>query len=722
MSILRFGVFEVDPDARELRKRGVRVKLQDQPFRVLLALLEKPGEIVTREELKDRLWAQDEFVEFDKSLNTAVQKIRQALGDSAGSPRFLETVPRVGYRFVAAVSDQDAASPSTPERASHKSSYALALAAFAALALAALLWRPWNTAGPPAPPEVLRLTESAGLAFQPAISPDGAFLAYAANDSGNLDIWVKRIPDGAPLRITTHEDDDTQPTFSPDGKTIAFRSERDGGGIYAAPALGGAEPRLLAAEGRRPRYSPDGRRIAYWVGAPHAAVLGNSELYVVNPDGSDRRFLGNGRAPVWSPDGQYLLSSANAKWYIVDPETSERKLVEASETLEAHGLRGNDSILTSPFVADAWLPDGVVFCAYSGEASAVWRAPFSAERGLEGPPERITFGVGRVMTSAASQTGDFVYANTRRNLDIYKLPLDANTGTVAGEPVSIVASARVEWPSSASSDGKLMLYNVARDGGSDLWLYNLSTGTRREVRVNAERISGGRLSPDSTEAAYRVEGERAVYRIPLAGGAPAQVCAGCGYPMDWVPDGSGIAIYGKNGIELLPFDGTQPRGFLVDDQGRITTDAQFSPDGRWVAFHRINVYGEQRQVFVAPYRPEVTLGPADWIEITPEGRNDFRPQWSPDGRSIYFGSEHDGNWCIFAQRVDPDSKQPLGDPLPIYHSHDRRTNLRNTANPGRAALTLVEDGIFFSLAEITGNIWMNVGESRGRLERSRRAE
>jgi DNA-binding winged helix-turn-helix (wHTH) protein len=90
---LRFGVFEVDLGARELRKRGVRMKLQDQPFRVLEALLENPGDVVTREQLKERLWAQDEFVEFDKSLNTAVQKIRLALSESAESPRFLETVP-----------------------------------------------------------------------------------------------------------------------------------------------------------------------------------------------------------------------------------------------------------------------------------------------------------------------------------------------------------------------------------------------------------------------------------------------------------------------------------------------------------------------------------------------------------------------------------------------------------------------------------------------------
>ena len=97
--------------ARELRKRGVRVKLQEQPFRVLEALIERPGEIVTREQLKERLWAQDEFVEFDKSLNTAVQKIRQVLDDSARSPRFLETIPKTGYRFIAPITQPGQAPP-----------------------------------------------------------------------------------------------------------------------------------------------------------------------------------------------------------------------------------------------------------------------------------------------------------------------------------------------------------------------------------------------------------------------------------------------------------------------------------------------------------------------------------------------------------------------------------------------------------------------------------
>jgi DNA-binding winged helix-turn-helix (wHTH) protein len=105
--VFRFGVFEVDPREGELRKSGLRIKLQDQPLQLLVMLLERPGEIVTREELQRRLWATDTFVDFDHSLNSAIKKLREALGDRSENPRFIETLHRRGYRFVAPVETQN---------------------------------------------------------------------------------------------------------------------------------------------------------------------------------------------------------------------------------------------------------------------------------------------------------------------------------------------------------------------------------------------------------------------------------------------------------------------------------------------------------------------------------------------------------------------------------------------------------------------------------------
>jgi len=114
---LRFGVFELDLRAGELRKHGLRVRLQEQPFQVLAMLLEHPGEVVTREEVQKTLWPADTFVDFDHGLNKAINKIREALGDSAQSPRFVETVSRRGYRFLAEVNVADAAPVRTSELA-----------------------------------------------------------------------------------------------------------------------------------------------------------------------------------------------------------------------------------------------------------------------------------------------------------------------------------------------------------------------------------------------------------------------------------------------------------------------------------------------------------------------------------------------------------------------------------------------------------------------------
>src|ERR1700746_1676815 len=114
---LQFGVFELDLRAGELRKHGMRVRLQEQPFQVLAMLLEHYGEVVTREELQKRLWLADTFVDFDHGLNKAISKIREALGDSAESPRFVGTVARRGYRFLAEVKPADSAAVRSPELA-----------------------------------------------------------------------------------------------------------------------------------------------------------------------------------------------------------------------------------------------------------------------------------------------------------------------------------------------------------------------------------------------------------------------------------------------------------------------------------------------------------------------------------------------------------------------------------------------------------------------------
>src|ERR1700722_12857393 len=184
---LQFGVYELDRDAMELRKHGVTIRLQEQPLRVLATLLERPGEIVTREELQERIWGKDTFVDFEQSLNKAVNRLREALNDEAGQPKYVETVPRRGYRFIAPVTGlpmeqppalQGSVSEAAPaKQALHRKRIALiaSLAAFLAVALGIATFllrrRPEKTR----PVETKHMASAAYCC--PALSRDGKLLA-----------------------------------------------------------------------------------------------------------------------------------------------------------------------------------------------------------------------------------------------------------------------------------------------------------------------------------------------------------------------------------------------------------------------------------------------------------------------------------------------------------------------------------------------------------------
>ena len=271
---IRFGVFELDLAARQLRKNGVRIKLQDQPFRVLQLLTERPGEIVTREELREKLWPADTFVEFDHSLNTAIQKIRAALGDSADNPRFLETIPRTGYRFIAPVgeapgqgaesanveaatapagsSNTEVAGPAAPGRRPVSRLWpAAALVALLGAFLTGWVLRPSPEAPSSSTPLASTpLTSYPGLETSPTFSPEGDRVAFAWEGANrdNFEIYVRLIGEDTRVRLTDNPAADLSPAWSPDGRRIAFvRHDVDNATstVIVVPSIGGPEREIL---------------------------------------------------------------------------------------------------------------------------------------------------------------------------------------------------------------------------------------------------------------------------------------------------------------------------------------------------------------------------------------------------------------------------------------------------------------------------------------------
>ena len=235
--LVRFGTFEVDLPAGEMRKSGVKLKLTGQPFQVLAILLERPGEVVTREELQKRLWP-DTFVDVDHNLNTAINKIREVLGDSAESPRFVETLPRRGYRFVAPVEGAqttDLDGGSGGRQRSRMPWVRRTSILFVVLVLLAgagfFIYRRLRVPASSAQRALTRLTFDDGLQIGATWSPDGRFIAYSSNRGGKFDIWVQQVSGGDPVQITKGPGHNWQPDWSPDGKYIAYRSEEGEGGL-----------------------------------------------------------------------------------------------------------------------------------------------------------------------------------------------------------------------------------------------------------------------------------------------------------------------------------------------------------------------------------------------------------------------------------------------------------------------------------------------------------
>src|SRR6185295_15022444 len=312
-----FGVFELDPSAKELRKQGMRIRLQGQPVEILTLLLERPGELITREELQKKLWPADTFVDFEQGLNSAMKRLRAALDDDAESPHFIETLPRHGYRFIGSVNGSGQtltaeAGPPASQIARWLRFPWSALAASVVLA-ALVLWSVWRTG--PLPPKILKqkqLTSSSvgNAVTSGAISPDGKYLAYA----DPLGMHVQLIANGDTQAVPQPESLEANAAWTiaswlPDGTSFLANATVPGGStsIWMVSLLGRA-PRKIRDDATAWSVSPEGSQIAF-TAVP--GLVGSREIWLMTKEGEQARKLyaatdeNSGFARVaWSPDGK----------------------------------------------------------------------------------------------------------------------------------------------------------------------------------------------------------------------------------------------------------------------------------------------------------------------------------------------------------------------------------------------------------------------------------
>jgi Tol biopolymer transport system component/DNA-binding winged helix-turn-helix (wHTH) protein len=727
-----FGPFVVDLDSGELRKHGVLLHTQDQPLEVLAALLERPGEVITREELIRRLWPDGTFVDFDRGLNAAVTRLRQTLSDSAENPRYIETIARRGYRLIAPLNvaiPKEVSNPTAVQRNRRQS--LLPVLVLLLVVSGAGSW--WVLSPPKAESGTrwARITADSGLTTEPAISPDGKLLAYSSDrGGGGLDIWVQQLPHaGQAIRVTTGSADEHEPSFSPDGSKIVYRSEQNGGGVYVVSALGG-EPTMLAPLGRTPRFSPDGLWVAYWKGSfissSLGAGLGDPSIFVVPATGGTPHELRTGLAqashPVWSPDGSHILvygsrarlaqlplgpAKAGADWWVFPSQGGTARPTGAFESFEKRGL-STTSFFEIPRPG-YWGKNGVIFLARVGDTVNLWRIRISFP-GLRvnGAPERVTSGTAIDAYPSQSQDDRLVLAEVSIQANLWVLPIDGNQARATGEIRRVTEGVVLDTHPSICPDGSQVVFNSTRPGSgkAGIWIRHLESGRETLIAEGDAEPFHPQLSHDCNTVAYtQNDGD---YIVPATGGPSTRICADCSMIWDWSRDQRRMLLSKRDRLHSISeFDlPTKKDRILLNSKDEFLYQARFSPDETWVAFLRGGGEGRGGKggVWVAQLRDSSPAIENDWFPITSGDGTADKPRWSADGTIIYHTSDRDGFWCLWGQRVHPTTRRPVGPAFPLYHFHSARLSIANVARGGQE-ISVGNDMILLNLAEMTGNIW-----------------
>lgn len=488
-SRIRFDVFEADLRTRELRREGRIVRLPNQSFLVLAALLEQPGELVTRDELRRRLWPEERFVDTEQSLNAAVNRLRDALRDSADNPKYIETLPRRGYRFAGKVepasppgTDPVSAAATTPDRAPPKrpqrtDAILFALMCFVVIPLA--LWMALRAdrddGAAPSSPRVEPFTAFSGQEIAPAFAPDGRHLAFAWNRDGKgFDLYVKVRDTEKALRLTSKPAEWISAAWSPDGGHIAFARDSDeSGGIYLIPApLGGEERRLAAASVTNSpmtqiAWSPDGARLVYTAYDKRGLALYELSLASPNPRvlamGVDCWDLGS---PAFSPDGKHIAFVCTTSFGVYSIYIA---------TAGGDSPRAITKVLGTP-KGLTWSADGshIVFANDSGDGGGLWQLD------LEGRVFRLPLGEEASMPIAGPD-GQIAYARGRERLDIWRI--DLQSASPERDATRLISSTRIQMNPQYSPDDARIVFQSTRSGSSEIWM--ASADGSNPVRISS---------------------------------------------------------------------------------------------------------------------------------------------------------------------------------------------------------------------------------------------
>ena len=666
-SSLRFGVFSVDLGTGQLCRNGRKVALQDKPFRILVMLLERLGDLVTRDEIRKQLWPDGTFVDFNEGIDTALKKLRYAIGDSAQNPIFVETIPRRGYRFIAPVTAEGNDSPPVPEvevvrkppstKASLSRSSRKYLAVLPVIVIAAVAcgfyWRRLHPRDLDLRRvQMAKLTDN-GQVQVVAISPDGRYLAYARGDEIRQSLWLQDIAARSDHQILPEGPGFHGLTFSPDGASLyVVRSDTKDPAfkyLYLLSTHGGPVHKLITDVDSPVSFSPDGKQFVYERCVPPRKYI---EVKVANVDGSNNHVLTliqDGSAmlyqpgPNWSPDGQSIaipvvLANHRLRWVI--------DLVSARDG-SIREIFSSQRFLGRP----VWLPGGNTllfpYVDNTAQRYQLWTISFPNGRAQPLTHDLADYGSDLDMTRDGR-----TFATSSINLVTQPWVAPASDLSQARQvatdafPIRTIAEA---------PDGKLIVTNAENVA----WLMYTDGGQRTrfsDVQPALEPAACGRF------LLFRVDHEDSMLmRFDQDGSNPAALAHGEIDSPACSADHDAVFYYTwdpPQKIWKVPLEGGSPQ-FVADGLGDLlgqTVDA--SPDGQYLVypytqFGRVPSEGWKLAVIPARGGPPVKQFPV------PSEAGGVKVRWSSNGKGLQYVVTENGVSNIWEQPLSGGKPKPL---------------------------------------------------------------
>lgn len=642
---VRFGPFEFDLECEELRKDGVRLKVHGQPLQILRILIDKPGESVSREDLRQSLWSSDTFVDFEHSLNTAIKKLRRTLGDEALQPLYIETVPKRGYRFIGEVSRHNGAKatvglqPLTAEQNGENAAATLdeeapgdkrisspglprRIGVLCVLGTLVLLGSAhWATTPTPRIVRSYALTKTGFRKtpeYQSRVLNDGPSVYFQEIRHSRVTTMRVPVEGGEPTELEPSLEGSLL-DISPNGSEALFAVPSAAGFDAWGQPLPAGTPRLIIKDARFPTWAADGRNILFARG-------GDQELWQVSGDGTGARRLAelpDISGVFVSPRGDHIRLndlSTGTLWETA-PDGSNRKAV----LLES--VRG------------AWSADSkYFFFSMSGDQDNLWvRYEERPWWRRNSSIRQLTFGPLSIGPPAVSKDGKHLYAVGREphgELSVYDQRAGDFVPFLGGIPACYV---------DFSLDRGWIAYVSYPEG--TLWRSRIDGRERRQLTVPPLLVVNPRWSPDSKLIAFTgfyprepgVGPTSGVYAVSPEGGGPMLLPTNQEQPTDptWSPDGKSIAYSTAGG-----FSGRFHEVWILDLKSQKSSkvpgseglwSARWSPDGRYLAA----IGGNPSKLWLYSFKTR------KWSELASGNPN--WPAWSSDSKFVYLVQASSGS-------------------------------------------------------------------------------